>query len=85
MILQPTSPVTTTDDDAARSHSTGVLVHLTEDRETATVLPEQHFISESALLDGEPWDAWIDDTFWDDLDLTFEAIQNPMVMPSDPT
>ncbi|KAK6385821.1 hypothetical protein LTS17_001393 [Exophiala oligosperma] len=85
MILQPTSPVTTTDDDAARSHSAGVLVHLTQDRETATVLPEQHFISESALLDGEPWDAWIDDTFWDDLDLTFEAIQNPMVMPSDPT
>lgn len=73
MILQPTSPAT---DDDARSNSTGTRMHPIEGRET--ILPEQHFISESALVDGEPWDAWIDDTFWGDLDLTFEAVQSPI-------
>ncbi|KAK7887418.1 hypothetical protein LTR67_009838 [Exophiala xenobiotica] len=36
--------------------------------------PEQHFTSESALIGGESWHSWIDDRFWEDLDLTFETL-----------
>lgn len=33
-----------------------------------------HLISESALIDGETWNSWIDDSFWQDVDISFDTL-----------
>ncbi|KAK5267393.1 hypothetical protein LTR99_006581 [Exophiala xenobiotica] len=68
MILQPNSPSI-----RDQMHSTG------RSRSPPVgarkyCFPEQHFTSESALIGGESWHSWIDDRFWEDLDLTFETL-----------
>lgn len=33
----------------------------------------QPFVSESAFVDGEAWESWIDQSIWEDLDLAFDT------------
>ncbi|KAH8808638.1 fungal-specific transcription factor domain-containing protein [Xylogone sp. PMI_703] len=37
---------------------------------------DSHFVSESALIDGEIWNSWIDDRFWEDMDVSFDTLSS---------